>query len=436
MNDKASYISFAINKLNGDLNISSSPHPGKIQKFAFCALRSLQRFLALLLFFLLPLLWLQCAAPIRPSASSTKKNIDRLRPDNRILQAEDFYREGEQRWALYAWNQTRLEDLTSDEGRESYRLLKNQLFRQALEAVYLKLENIQVSAMYLDFDDLWLGTWNGGIYRLSLSSGEAFTLVEDQPSLVPRVVYRIRKSSTAFWFATHQGVRFYNYRTGENGWLQIPSVRGAVNDFLENSEGLFIASLQNGTWHRLLSGDLSRLGGAQDPLVLSLEWEPQLGLILGTAKQGAFLWQNGKREALQNFEPAFQALKHINHIVSDGSSLWFASAGEGLFRWNFADRRPPYQILQAPGQNLLRSNRISALLHSGDWIFIGDERGGLAGYHLGDQKWYIWDSGRNLEFSSISALAYRDGELFYSTLTGGIYQIHWLRYLFALREKN
>ena len=388
------------------------------------------------LWWLFPLLWLQCATPIPPSLSVTKQNIDRLRPDNRILQAENFYRDGDDQWALYAWNQTRLEDLVSDDGRESYRLLKTWLFRQALKATNLKLQNVQVSAMYLDFDDLWLGTWNGGIYRLSLSSGEAFALVQDQPSLVPRVVYRIRKSSNAFWFATHQGVHFYNYRTGENGWLQIPGVKGAISDFLENSEGLFIASLQSGIWHRLPSGELSRLGSPQGPLVLALEWEPQLGLVLGTTKQGAFLWKNGKREALQNFEPAFGQLKHINHIVRDGSSLWFASAGEGLFRWNFADRKPPYQISQVSGQNFLRSNRISALLHSEDWIFIGDERGGLAGYHLGDQKWYVWDSGRNLEFVSISALAYRNGQLFYSTLTGGIYQIHWLRYLFALKEKS
>ena len=382
------------------------------------------------LFFLLPLL--QCATPV--SRSGTRQNIDRLRPDNRILQAENFYREGETKWALYAWNQTRLEDVISDQGRESYRLLKNWLFRQVLEATNLKLETIQVSAMYLDFDDLWLGTWNGGIYRLSLSSGEAFALAEDQPSLVPRVVYRIRKSSTAFWFATHQGVRFYNYRTGETGWLQVPGIKGAVSDFLENSEGIFIASLQSGAWQRRPSGDLFRLGNPQEPVVFALEWEPQLGLILGTAKQGAFLWKDGKREALHNFEPAFRKLKHINQIVGDGSSLWFASAGEGLFHWNYANRQSPYQI--SGQENFLRSNRISALLHSEEWIFIGDDRGGLAGYHLGDQKWYIWDSGRNLEFGSISALAYRNGELFYSTLSGGVYQIHWLRYLFALKEKS
>ena len=292
--------------------------------------------------------------------------------------------------------------------------------------------------MYLDYDDLWLGTWNGGIYRLSLSSSEAFALTQDQPSLVPRVVYRIRKSSTAFWFATHQGVRFYNYRTGENATGCKFRVSGAQSsDFLENPEGLFIASLQSGVWHRLPSGDLSRLSPPPRASGTYARMGTPTWPDFRDGKTGSIsMEETENEEALQNLEPAFGQLKHINHIVSDGSSLWFASAGEGLFRWNFADRQPPYQISQIPGQNFLRSNRISALLHSGNWIFIGDERGGLAGYHLGDQKWYVWDSGRNLEFASISALAYQNGQLFYSTLTGGIYQIHWLRYLFALKEKN
>ena len=64
----------------------------------------------------------------------------------------------------------------------------------------------------------------------------------------------------------------------------------------------------------------------------------------------------------------------------------------------------------------LRSNRISSLLHRNDWIFIGDDKGGISGYHLKEKQWYIWDNGRNLEFSRIDALEYGNGQLFYSTL--------------------
>ncbi|WGK70035.1 hypothetical protein P0082_04020 [Candidatus Haliotispira prima] len=385
-------------------------------------------------------LFLQCkSAPL-----SIRQQIDRLQPDERILQAEEFLRQDDKKWALYAWNQTNLEDITTDEGRESYRLLKTWLFSQKVESVNIELADMQVSAMYLDHDDLWLGTWNGGIYRLSLSSGEGFALEADAPSLVPKVVYRIRKSDNAFWFAMHQGLRFYNYQTGAGGWLQMPGVTGAVSDFLENSEGLFVASLTQGAWHRTLAGDISPIGeqlgsgpgiGRDGPVspVVALAFQNDIGLILGTAEQGAFRRKNSVVEPLQNLEPTLGQLKHVNHIVNDGSSLWFASAGEGLFRWNYQNSQT-YRI--SSESFLLRSDRISALLHSGDWVFLGDDRGGLAGYHLEDQKWYMWDSGRNLEFSDISTIAYRNGELFYSTLAGGVYRIHWLKYLFSLKQKG
>ncbi len=385
----------------------------------------------------LPLLWFQCQ---NSPKLSIRWKIDRLRPDNRIIQAEQFYKEDDRKWALYAWNNTSLKDLTTDESRESYRLLKTWLFSETLKVENLDLAEMQVAAMYLDFDDLWLGTWNGGIYRLSLSSGEHYALAKDTPSLVPKVVYRIRKSGNAFWFAMYQGLRFYNYHTGSSGWLQMPGVTGAVSDFLESSEGLFVASLTHGAWQRTASGDIFPLSiaGSSDGLsvatpVAALEYQENLGLILGSVGKGALRWKNGVMESLENIEPIFSLLKNVNHIVDDGTSLWFASSGEGLFRWDYRNNRA-YQI--SAEDSLLRSNRISALLYSSDWIFVGDEQGGLVGYHLPDQKWYMWDSGRRLEFGSISSLAYRNGQLFYSTLAGGVRQIHWLKYLFALKEKD
>ena len=380
-----------------------------------------------LLFFSLP----QCKSV---PESTISQEIGRLRPDERIVQAERFYRQDERKWSLYAWNNTRLEDLTSDEGRESYRLLKTWMFSQSVTSSNARIKDFQVSAMCLDFDDLWLGTWNGGIYRLSVSSGETFVLEKDTQSLIPKVVYRIRKSVNAFWFAMHQGLRFYNYQTGLDGWLQMPEISTAVSDFLENSDGLFVASLTQGAWLRRASGSIIPLGDrVLEPSVVALEYQDDIGLILGTAREGAFRWKNGVLEPLGNLQPILGRLKHVNHIVYDGTSLWFASAGEGLFRWNLASNEA-YQILSETF--LLRSDRISALEYSGDWVFIGDDRGGIAGYHLRDQKWYLWDSGRNLEFASINSLSYGSGELFYSTLAGGIRQIHWLKYLFALKEKE
>ncbi|MEM9424889.1 MAG: hypothetical protein AAF975_08915, partial [Spirochaetota bacterium] len=181
------------------------------------------------------LMLLQCRS-VEPI--SIRKEIDRLSPDERILQAERFYEQNNKKWAMYAWNQTRVNDLVDKDARESYRLLKNWLFSRLAAA-----EEMQVSAMYSDYDDLWLGSWNGGVHRLSLSSKESFVLEADKPSLIPKVVYRIRKSGNAFWFATHQGLRYYNYLTGIGGWLELPGVSRVVSDFLENSEGLFIASL-------------------------------------------------------------------------------------------------------------------------------------------------------------------------------------------------
>ena len=367
------------------------------------------------------LLLLQCRSAQPPSV---RQEIDRLNPEERIVQAEIFYQQDDKEWALYAWNQTHWQDLSSDKAQESYRLLKNWLFSRPVPTA----NEMQVSALYLDYDDLWLGTWNGGIYRLSLSSGERFILEQDSPSLTPKVVYRIRKSGNAFWFAMYQGLRFYNYQTSLDGWFRIAGVTGAVSDFFENSEGLFLSSLTQGTWKRTIAGDIFPLGNGIAH-VTALEYQDDIGLLIGTAQQGAFRWKNQVMEPLKDLQLIFHELVHVNHIVNDGHFLWFASSGEGLFRWDYLNN-------EAQRISLFRSDRISALLHSGDWIFVGDERGGIAGYHLQDQKWYIWDSGRNLEFSSITALAYGNGELFYSTLAGGIYQIHWLKYLFALKEKN
>ena len=235
------------------------------------------------------------------SSTSFQQEINQLKPDERILQAETFFQNNNKKWALYAWNQTKRENLISDRARESYRLLKNWLFSQPI--LIKKISDIQISTMYLDYDDLWLGTWNGGIYRVGLNTGEHFILEADKPSLIPRVVYRIRKNGNAFWFAMYQGLRFYNYQTGHSNWLQMPGVTGAVSDFLENSEGLFVASLAYGMWCCAQRPEIYFLLARENLTQLLFPWNIMTiwGLLIGTAQQGVFRWKDGFIEPLKEY---------------------------------------------------------------------------------------------------------------------------------------
>lgn len=365
---------------------------------------------------------------------TTKQLIDALSPNEKILRGEALFQEGLENWAYYAWANTRLSDLTETDSREAYRLLKSWLFMKNIQNPNYDLSRLQISAIYSNNGDIWLGTWNGGILRSSLFNGEIFTLVPELPTLVPKTIYRIKNTNNTLWFTSFEGLQYYNLRNNQHNWVQLLPKQSSVSDYLETQDGLYIASLDQGLWYRGNNGVMQQISPQELGLtVQSLSYDNKLGLVIGTSQRGGFLWKNGKLEPLSLYSPVLGQMKNIKDIVNDGRSLWFATNNQGLLRWDIQNQQA-YQLKS--DSPVLNSNRINDLEHSRPWVFYAGDNGSLGAYHIGRAQWYVWDESRSLEYSEIISISYDKGKLYYANIISGLVEIQWSRYILALEQKN
>ncbi len=75
----------------------------------------------------------------------------------------------------------------------------------------LGLQDANVSSLRIDGDDLWVGTWNGGVSRYTISTGSA------DPFPGPAYSRSIEVADRRVWVGTTEGLSWYGKSTGNWG---------------------------------------------------------------------------------------------------------------------------------------------------------------------------------------------------------------------------
>lgn len=169
------------------------------------------------------------------------------------------------------------------------------LFRfdgQTFSLVTPELSNVAVTALYVDTEDqIWIGTLNQGLQRLSSLGIEQLSVQDGLPN--NRVLSIFQDSEQSIWVGTNAGL----YRLRETPFTNLTLQQGLADNYvrtvLEHSDGsVWIGSA--GGLDRWSAGQVSKIGLSDSVSVLSLAEGEQGDVWVGTYGDGIYQLRQGQ----------------------------------------------------------------------------------------------------------------------------------------------
>lgn len=318
--------------------------------------------------------------------------------------------------------------LTNEEHELRSRLVRR-LQWQALKPDTIGLDDGNISALRIDGDDLWVGTWNGGIVRYSLSSGEKKVFKEGRESLSANTVRSIEVTRSRIWIGTYQGLFVYSKPTSQ--WQEIGMFGGANPKKVEAIKAvgnrIYLGTLGDGLW-RYADQGWARLSakGLPGDFISCLEVSLSM-LLIGTLNHGIILMDlsDNSFRSFDELASNFEARNITMLLAESAETLWVGTYGMGLYRWNWKEKTLEHYARES-GQ--IEDNWVLSGLKADSGLYFGTFGGGVARFSDKKSTWESFGLHQGLPSPDISALAYSSPYLFLGTLGAGI-SVLWEEYL-------
>lgn len=308
----------------------------------------------------------------------------------------------------------------SDIGEANHRLLdrlSRRLRWSTLEAQQFGLNDANVSALQIDGDDLWIGTWNGGISRYSVGSG-GYTLFNiGSESLTARTVRTIEVTPARVWIGTYQGL--FQYTKSTSRWQEMQFFGDKVEALEAVGETVFVGTLGRGLWRSTARGwEKITQGGLPGEFINCLVASDDY-LLIGTLNLGLVVLDlhTGRLRGFDSINPDLTARNVITLLVEDEDNLWIGTYGEGLYKW---DRRgnAVEHFSKASGQ--LADDWVLCAAQSRTGLYFGTFGGGITHLSAQERSWRQIGLRQGLAALDISAVTYSPPRLYFGTLGSGI----------------
>lgn len=298
-----------------------------------------------------------------------------------------------------------------------YRTLRVRLVWDRITAADLGLGDSNVSSLRADGDDLWVGTWNGGIARYSVSSDRS------DPFPAPAFTRAIEVADRRVWVGTAEGLAWYGKSTGRWGSVpdfQFPSarkvqaVKAAAGSLYAGTLGDGLFRLSADAWEEVSDGDLP------GRFINCIAEDPRSGdLLIGTMSLGLIILEpsTGEMRSLSEIVPWFTSA-NVTTILPDGEGrVWIGTYGDGLSLWSRADGTVR-RFSKASGE--IGDDWILASCETARAVYFGSFGGGVSAFLKGTASWRRYGIADGLASLDVAAIAWRDPYVFFGTLGAAV----------------
>jgi hypothetical protein len=299
-----------------------------------------------------------------------------------------------------------------------YRELRVRLLWSALPLAAAGLADANISCLRVDGDDLWVGTWNGGAARYSVSSG----MSEVFPA--PAYTRSIEVTDRRTWVGHAEGLAWYGKGTGR--WSTDADFSGEAARKVQvlrltETSGLFAGTLGDGLFRLDDRGWASVTdGGLPGGFITALAEDPARGrLLVGTMNAGLVLLdlKTGLMSTLAEHVPDFTADNITTILVASDGRVWIGTYGEGLYSWD-ADRNTLLRFTKAGGE--IADDWILASCETDRALYFGSFGGGASAISKRDGTWRRIGIQEGLASLDVSSLGWRAPYVFFGTLGAGV----------------
>ncbi len=301
-----------------------------------------------------------------------------------------------------------------------YAILSRRLIWEELTSQTLSLKDDNISAISVDEDDIWVGTWNGGVARYSLSSGQVQVFVEGRESLTANTVRAIEVTQRRVWVGTFQGLSYYSKATSKwhtvEEFARVPDKIQVVKDI---DGTLFVGTLGRGLW-RLKGDSWVRVAQGELPgdFIQALEHSADT-LFIGTMTLGVLLLDLATERitSLDVLNPLFGP-RNITMILSEGSSrTWVGTHGEGLVLWEKQNNELHFFTKEA---GYLVDDYLQCGIATETGLYFGTLGGGVSFLSESDGTWRSIGLAQGLPSLIIGCISYAPPYVYIGTLGAGI----------------
>ena len=298
-----------------------------------------------------------------------------------------------------------------------YREMRVRLLWHVISPARLGLNDANVSSLRVDGDDIWVGTWNGGVARYSVSAGQS------DPFPAPAYSRSIEVADRRVWIGTAEGLAWYGKgsgRWGSENDFRLPTPR-KVQVVREAAGALYAGTLGDGLFRRDDSGweEVSD-GDLPGRFITCIAPDPSGGrLFIGTMNIGLVIldMSSGAMTTLAEIAPAFTP-ENITTILPDPEGrIWIGTYGEGLFVWTPNDGAVRH-FARATGE--IADDWILASCETDRALYFGSFGGGVSVYMKQTGAWRRIGISDGLASLDVPAIAWRAPFLFFGTLGAGI----------------
>jgi ligand-binding sensor domain-containing protein len=283
---------------------------------------------------------------------------------------------------------------------------------EPLKEVNQQLGDPNISVVKRHRDDLWIGTWNGGLIRYSFSERRARSFFSARSSIQPLTVRALAFADDVLYVGTYQGL--FKYHLGRDEWRRvsfpdsIPLER--IQSILYWRGKLMVATLGEGLW------SLENESWTRPPVfsshnfITSIAESADGALLVGTLNDGAFITRDLRAtESLWD-----QRINNATFFLQDRQdNLWIGTYGNGLFRrgskgWEH------YTKANSP----LEDDWILSAVEGQEGVYFGSFGQGLIRFY--QDQWSKNDQWDGIPSRDISSLAHVSDRLVIGTLGEGV----------------
>ena len=302
-----------------------------------------------------------------------------------------------------------------------YRELARGLMWEHLTPRQLGMGDGNISAIDTDGDDVWVGSWTGGLVRHTRSTGRRQVFREGPESLLSRRVRDIHPTGGYVWVGTDEGLSVYARSSGR--WRREPVLGGEepspVVAIVDAGGVVYAGTLGQGLWRHDASG-WSRVGHDSLPgLFINALLVVDRTLWIGTIDLG-LVSLDLRSGALRSFDEVNAALgpQNVTAIVAEAdATLWIGTFGAGLYRWK-ADTNRITHFSAATGQ--IPDDWILAATAGDAGLYFGTFGGGAVRHDPHRETWTVISLEQGLTSLNVAVLAAARGRIYFGTLGAGV----------------